>query len=185
MRSSDPGQDVDAALGDELRDAVYARLRTLAADARRGFFDMDTLGTTALVHEAWLRLRPEQHAAVGSGDDAARQNFFRLSASVMRRVLVDTLRRKTAAKRLQDPGEGPAQPAFDEELLALDAALKRLGEQSSRLVAVVECRYFAGYTQDETAELLGLTERTVRQDWHKARAMLKGFMDGSPALAGD
>lgn len=170
-----------------LQQAVYARLRALAADARRGFFGLDTMSTTALVHEAWLRLRPprgEDHG--GSTDPADREQFFRLSATVMRRVLVDALRRKTAAKRNPENAEpGESEAPFDGDLFALDRALDRLGKNNPRLVELVECRFFAGYTQEETAAILGLTERTVRRDWQKARAALRVLMDDDTPLAGN
>lgn len=166
----------------ELMPAVYARLRLLAADARRDFFGLETLNTTALVNETWLRIGRQ-------ADGIDRDRFFAFSATVMRRVLIDALRRKTADKRGAAEEvpleEHPVPVEAADGLLALDAALDRLAVRSPRLVEVVECRFFAGYSVEETADILDLNERTVRRDWDKARAYLKRMLDeDSPLAAG-
>lgn len=132
-----------------------------------------TLSTTALVHEAYLRLVDQSRARWTD-----RVHFFAVAARVMRRVLVDYARRYRAAKR---GGGAPhvdldqAEVPLDERsetLIALDAALDRLAGLNPRLSQVVECRFFGGMTEEETAEALGVTDRTVRRDWVKAKAWL-------------
>ena len=148
-----------------LRDIAHARLR----DQRAGH----TLNTTALVHEAYLRLLPYQDVQWKN-----RGHFFGAAAQTMRRILVDHARSKNAQKRqgehisLTLAGEGAADVSLD-HLLELDDALKRLEAQRPRWVRVVECRYFAGLTIQETADALGISHGTVSNDWQMARAWLK------------
>ena len=153
--------------------AAYDRLKALAAGVRGSFFAVETMNTTALVHEAYLRL--DQH------DRIDRPRFFALCAKMMRNILIDHVRRKHSQKRLPvsaEEWEGPERGDPGQEfLLALDQSLERLERINPRLVQVVECRYFAGYTTDETAEYLEVNEKTVRRDWTKARAMLRRFLD--------
>ncbi|MEM9303602.1 MAG: ECF-type sigma factor [Pseudomonadota bacterium] len=153
---------------DELLPVVYGRLHTLARSARRGTDRNSTLNTTALVNEAYARLKKVDGLDVGD-----RHRFFGLCARIMRRILIDHARQRSAAKRqvavdpsLEVSDTGP------ESLLAVDRALRRLGEKHPRLVELVEYRFFAGYTQEETAELLGVSDRTVRREWLKAKALL-------------
>ena len=132
-----------------------------------------TLRTTALVNEAYLRL---VNASRVQWQDRAQ--FFAAAAGSMRRILVDYARRFHAHKR----GGGRGAALLDEEsllieqraemLIALDEALDRLAAMDGRLCRVVECRYFAGLSDAETAEVLGVTARTVRRDWVKARGWL-------------
>lgn len=153
--------------------AAYDRLKALAAGVRGGFFAVETMNTTALVHEAYLRL--DQH------DGIDRPRFFALCAKMMRNILIDHVRRKHSQKRSPVPSEEWDRSGEDELghdfLLSLDQSLERLERINPRLVQVVECRYFAGYTTDETAEYLEVNEKTVRRDWTKARAMLRRFLD--------
>jgi RNA polymerase sigma factor (TIGR02999 family) len=142
-----------------------------------------TLQTTALVNEAYLRL-------VGS-DQVRWQNrahFFAVSAQVMRRILVDFARARTNLKR----GGGAAnRVTFDEavelvpgrrtDLVALDDALRALADLNARQSQIVELRYFGGLTEEETAEVLGISERTVRREWTLARAWLFRELGGQPA----
>ena len=157
---------------DRLYPLVYEQLRRIAHRRMRAERPGHTLGTTGLVHETYLRLvdqtRVEWHD---------RAQFYALAARAMRRVLVDYARRYRALQR----GGGLRQvPLTDdaalteqgESLLALDEALERLAALNGRLSQVVECRYFAGLTEDETAEVLGVTTRTVQRDWAKARGWL-------------
>jgi RNA polymerase sigma factor (TIGR02999 family) len=156
---------------DELRRAAHGKL-TLERPGH-------TLSTTALVHETYLRLAAQREVR---WEDKAQ--FFALSARAMRRILIDYARRhrqlrdavrydsadadtNRSAGAVRLPGADRA-----DELLALDDALDQLAKQDERLSQVVECRFFAGYTEDETAEVLGVTARTVRRDWSKARAYL-------------
>lgn len=160
-----------------LTEALYADLKRLAHSQRGRVGAGGTLQTTALVNEAWLRL-------MRAGGWQSREHFMNSAARAMRHILVDYARQRVADKR----GGGAAIESLDEQTAAEDAtllrgeppeqvvalndALERLAQLSPRLVQVVECRYFAGYSEQETAELLGLTERTVRRDWVKARAWL-------------
>lgn len=159
-------------LADELLPIFYADLRRLAHHERSRVGGGLTLQTTALVHEAYLKL----HRTRGWNDDA---HFLRAAALAMRHALINHAEARVAAKR----GSGARHISLtsalevavsedDESLLALDEALSRLAEQSPRLANVVECRYFAGYGEQETARALNVSERTVRRDWTLARAWL-------------
>lgn len=161
-----------AAAYGELRDLARARLR----DGGRG----TALGTTALVHECYLRL-----ARGGTLQPGDRRAFFAYAAQTMRSVIVDTVRRRLAERRggdlerlTLDTGIGEALPdAPATEVLRLHEALEALAATEPRLAQVVEMRYFGGYEEQEIAEALGLTDRTVRRDWVKARAMLAAMLD--------
>jgi RNA polymerase sigma factor (TIGR02999 family) len=162
---------VFALVYDHLRDAARAQL---ARDAR-GRDRAHTLSTTAVVNEAWLRLADPSRLDVHD-----RSHFLAIAARAMRQVLIQHARRFRAEKRgggavhldLDAVGGEVALGERAEQLLALDAALARLAELSPRLAQVVECRYFGGLTEPETADALGVNERTVRRDWVKARAWL-------------
>jgi RNA polymerase sigma factor (TIGR02999 family) len=147
--------------------ALYQELRRLAASQRRRFGSMaNTMGTTAVVHELYLRF-----ASNADIDIESQRHFFALAARMMRQILVDHARRRALAPIAMDPEFDLA----DEEAASVrevDEALQRLESFNPRLARVVECRYFAGYTELETAEILGITDRTVRRDWEKARAWL-------------
>jgi RNA polymerase sigma factor (TIGR02999 family) len=175
----------DAAALDRLAPLVYADLRRVARRQMGVERQGHTLSPTGLVHEAWLRLADQQAAAWGN-----RPQFFALAARMMRRVLVDHARRRHALRR-----GGAAQPvtlgALEQtlsgaaassdratELLALDEALERLGALEPRLAQVVEMRFFAGFTEAETAESLGVTPRTVARDWVKAKGWLFDALRG-------
>ena len=162
----------DGAALDRVYEALYQELRTVAraqlARHRRG-----TLNTGALVHESYLRLVDQTRV-----DLESRTHFLALSARAMRQILVDYFRRGSAEKR--GGGEAPLPLAEDlvagedrgGQILALDEALTRLAEQDSRLVSVVELKFFGGMSYDEIAENLGVAPRTVRRDWFKAKAWL-------------
>ena len=164
-------------LADELLPIFYADLKRLARRERARVGAGGTLHTTALVHEAYLKLRDTR-----SWNDEA--HFLRAAALAMRHALVNYAEARKAAKR---GGGAPHLPldealdvgvASDETLLALDEALQRLARQSARLARVVECRFFAGFDERETARALGLSERTVRRDWTLARAWLYRELSG-------
>ena len=164
---------VFALVYDHLRAAARAQLRRDGRYRAGGH----TLSTTAVVHEAWLRLADPARLDVRD-----RAHFLAIASRVMRQVLIQYARRFKAARR----GEGAVHLDLDEaergggvavddqadSLVALDEALQRLAELNPRLAQVVECRYFGGLTELETADALGVTERTVRRDWVKARAWL-------------
>jgi RNA polymerase sigma-70 factor, ECF subfamily len=155
---------------------IYDPLRAIAHRQLESERAGHTLQTTGLVHEAYLRLVDQQR--VDWGD---RTQFFSIAARIMRRVLVDYARKHRAARRggayrfvsLDDPDAGAIAAAERaEELIALDEALDRLAQKEERLSKVVECRFFAGLTEAETAAALGVTPRTVARDWVKARGWL-------------
>ncbi len=157
---------------DELSQVLYAELKGLAGTLRRNHRVGDTMNTTALVGEAYLKLRR-------SSKWESRQHFMRVAAHAIRQVLVDEARywlankRKAAQAAVQlDEVTEPGEEASDAFLIALDGALQSLEQLSPRLAQLVEFRYFAGYTDEEIAEMLGLTQRTLRRDWVKVRAWL-------------
>ena len=162
----------DRAVG-ELMASVYDELRVIARRQLRGRRPGDTIQTTALVHEAFLKL-----ARGDNPEYADRCHFFAVAATAMRQILVDHARRRASEKR----GGGWRQVDLEgarldvesqtELLLEIDDALEKLSALDPRLTRVVECRFFAGMTEPETAQALGITERTVRRDWVKARAWL-------------
>jgi RNA polymerase sigma factor (TIGR02999 family) len=166
----------------ELFNRLYADLKRLAhAQLSNGRRPGDTLDTTVLVHEAYLRLSGGEHL-----DAQSRAHFFNLAARVMRNVVVDFARRRDAEKRgaalrVSWP-EGLDPEARNEgsevDLLALDAALERLQTESPRLAQVVELRFFAGLALEEISGLLDVGERTLKRDWRKARAFLLAELNG-------
>ncbi len=163
--------DVDGVPSADLVQALYAELRAVASRERWKLGDVDTLQTTALINETWLKLH-----RVETWND--RQHFLRAAAVAMRYVLVDAARERYAAKRgggLADVTLSAAErvaDGSDESLLQLEATLARLQALDPRLAQVVECRFFAGFNELETAEALAISERTVRRDWLKAKAWL-------------
>jgi RNA polymerase sigma factor (TIGR02999 family) len=175
----------------ELRESVarlmpvlYADLKRIAHRERLNLFSPNTLTTTSLIHEAYVKLHNQPGFAT-HGD------FLRVAAVTMRHLLIDRVRAQMAAKR----GGGAAHVELNEEtdiavevqdeeiVLAIHEALSRLAGFAPRLAEVVQCRYFAGYTDAETAEALDVTERTVRRDWVAAKAWLaKELGDGVGGL---
>jgi RNA polymerase sigma factor (TIGR02999 family) len=168
--NADLGADARA-LADELFPLFYDELRQLAQRERRRVGAGATLQTTALVNEAYLKLRRGQKWQTDA-------HFLRASALAMRHALVNHAAACRAAKRgggeeaLPLPAALEVAVEWDASILALNEALGRLGNESPRLAQVVECRYFGGFTDTETACALGLSERTVRSDWTLARAWL-------------
>jgi len=157
---------------DRLLPLVYQELRRIAHRQLQGERPGHTLGTTGLVHEAYLKLVDQTRV-----DWRDRGHFFRAAAGAMRRLLVDYARGYRALRRgggLQriSLGEDVAVVEQGEMLVALDEALERLAGLNERLSQVVECRFFGGLTEEETTEALGVTSRTVERDWAKARGWL-------------
>lgn len=152
---------------------VYDELRRLAHRQRRAGREDDTLTTTALVHEVFLRLVDQSRA-----DLHDRGHFLAVAAMAMRQLLVDHARERQALKRggeLRRVDLDETTLAIDDQaqsLLELDDALTALAVIDVRLARVVECRFFGGLTEEETANVLGVTARTVRRDWTKARTLL-------------
>jgi RNA polymerase sigma factor (TIGR02999 family) len=152
---------------------VYDELRRIAHCHLLGQGEGHTLGTTGLVHEAYLRLADQTRVEWND-----RRHFYAAASRAMRHILVDHARRHYAVKR------GGGRPVIElvegtvaveeraELLVALDEALQRLEALDERLGRVVECRFFAGLSEEETAEVLGVTARTVRRDWTKAKGWL-------------
>lgn len=166
---------VTSELAATLLPAAYARLRAIAAGQRRRL-PVDTLNTTALVNEAFLRLTPEK-------SPINREHYFALFATVVRHALIDHIRARRSQKRdVSVVSLGDAQPlAFEardmDRLLAIDTALTEMRAHHHRLVQVVEMRFFAGFENQEIADFLGVTEKTVRRDWLQARALLAEVLD--------
>jgi RNA polymerase sigma factor (TIGR02999 family) len=173
------GGDPDAA--DRLFAAVYPELRRMAHRHLQGERPGHTLGTTGLVHETYVRLVDLRRV-----EWQDRGHFFRVASAAMRRILVDYARKHRAARRgggLRAELLEDRIPAAErgELVLALDEALDRLTALSQRLGHVVECRFFGGLTEEETADALGVTTRTVQRDWAKARAWLYAELRDAPA----
>ena len=151
------------AAADRLVPVLWDDLRLVARRERRRVQAGHTLQTTALVSESWLKLRKREEFL---SDD----HFLRAAAIAMRCVLIDHARARLSAKRGSgkvDPLTDDIEPYWesDERLIELDEALRRLGERSPRLAEVVELRFFGGYTEIQTAGILGINDRTVRRDW--------------------
>jgi RNA polymerase sigma-70 factor, ECF subfamily len=165
-------RDGDTNAMDRLFTLVYEELRRMAHAQLRRERPGHTLGTTGLVHETYVRLVDQTRV-----EWRDRGHFFVAAAWAMRRILVDYARRNRAARR----GGGSVRLTLNEDLpaaergemlLALDEALDRLAALDQRLSQVVECRYFVGLTEQETADALGVTRRTIQRDWAKARGWL-------------
>lgn len=164
---------------DRLLPLVYQELRHIARRQLRRLRPGDTLATTGLVHEAYIKLVDGDRA-----DWNDRNHFYSIAARAMRQVLVNRVAYKQAGKR--GGGRAPVtlhesqllEPPPATRLLELDAALHRIGELDPRLPRIVECRFFAGLTESETAQALGISERTVRRDWQRARAWLQEELSG-------
>jgi RNA polymerase sigma factor (TIGR02999 family) len=164
--------------GPESLDAVtalaYRELRAIAHVRLMARGPQGTLSTTALVHEAYLKLA--DHARAGWTN---RAHFLAVASLAMRHVLVDRARERSALKRggeHQRVTLDEVEVSVDAEpdvLLQLNDALDELAKFDARLAKVVECRFFGGLTEQETADALGLTTRTVRRDWVKARVLLR------------
>lgn len=169
-----PSTGPDSARGDvdALISSVYDELRALAISILQGDTPSPTLQPTALVHEVYLRMLEQRRLAWQD-----RQHFFRIAARVMRRVLIDHWRAKRARKRSAEirvelTDDVAVSEAFDLDFLALDDALHKLEHLDAQQAQIVELRFFAGLTVDETAEAIGVAPITVKRDWALARAFL-------------
>ncbi len=166
----------DANAGSELFPIVYAELRRLARGYMRHERPDHTLQSTALIHEAYLRLANQKGAEWQN-----RTQFFAVAAHMMRRILVDYARSRAYQKRGRaianvtlDVGENALiAPERGLELVALDSALGRLAAFDARKARVVELRYFGGLEAQEIAEVLGVSAVTVTRDWKMAKAWLR------------
>ena len=165
----------DASAAEALLPMAYEELRRIAAQKMASERAGHTVQATALVHEAYLRLVGPDGEAVGWN---SRGHFFAAAAQAMRRILIESARRKLTTKR----GEGAAHTAIDdkeiefavpsEEIVAVDEALKKLEEEDPHLAKIVMLRYFAGMTIPETASTLGVSTSTLDRHWQCAKAWL-------------
>lgn len=175
-------EERDETVVDVLFDRVYDQLCDLAHQQLDRLRPGHTLNTTALVHEAYLKL-VDQSAA----DWTDRTHFFSVAAKAMRHIIINYARDRAAEKR----GGGAEHVEFDERLMApqesaralvaVDRALNRLAEQDERMARVVELRFFGGLTQEESAAVLDVSSRTVRRDWRTAKAWLSKALSGKTA----
>jgi RNA polymerase sigma factor (TIGR02999 family) len=172
LRQFDPA---DAAAVKQLYTLVYTELRKLAAAKMARERPGHTLQPTALVHEAWLRLGGDRQPAWRN-----RAQFFAAAAEAMRRILIENVRRKRAARRgggveqtsLDADAFGIASPLPDEDLLALSEAMDQLSAHDPRKAEIIKQWYFVGLTLAEAAELMGISEATAQRDLVYAKAWL-------------
>ncbi|MGE3181774.1 MAG: sigma-70 family RNA polymerase sigma factor [Phycisphaerae bacterium] len=165
----------DSSASDFLLPLVYDELRELAASFFRGRNANETLQPTALVHEAYVKL-----VAGATPEWANRKHFFCVAARAMRQLLTDNARRRKTEKRggnlgrvtLHDSSAATDQ-MFDVDIVELDEAISRLASLDERQARIVELRFLAGLSVEETAEALDISERTVKLDWQMARAWLR------------
>ena len=167
----------DSKAAQQLLPLVYDELRKLAAQKLANEKPGQTLQPTALVHEAYLRLVGSQSEDAQLPSYKDRGHFFAAAATAMRRIIIDTARRKKTGKRggafQRQPLEAIAAPEADEEMLALDEALDKLTIQDPAKARLVELRYFAGLTGEQAAAVLGISPTTADRHWAYARAWLQ------------
>lgn len=181
LRAADPAQQGSP---DQLLPLVYDELRRLAARRLRRQDGPVTLQPTALVHEAWLRLA---HQGERNWND--RQHFFRAAALAMRHILVDLARKKATRKRgnnaervdIADLNLSSPQP--DERVLLVNEALTRLEAEDPDSARLITYKFFGGFTNEEIAEMLGISERTLNRQWAYARACLLRLVQQSSGEA--
>lgn len=164
----------DPAAHEALLPMIYTELRRIARRQRALQRSSETLNTTALVHEAYLKLVDVKHLEIND-----RNHFFAIAARAMRQIIIDYARERTAKKR----GGGAVRVSLDhaelsvagqaETLIAIDAALVKLSEFNERLTRVFECRFFVGLSEQETSAVLALPLRTVQRDWMKSKTWLR------------
>jgi RNA polymerase sigma factor (TIGR02999 family) len=165
--------DGDRGALDRLFPLVYKELKHLAEQQMRRERAWHTLGASGLINEAYLKLVDQPKT-----DFSGRDHFFAVAARAMRQILIDYARKRGAGKREGErkrttfDGKPIGSDSPLEELIALDEALERLDRVDARMRRIVEYRYFLGMTEQQTAELLGVAQRTVQREWVKARAWL-------------
>ena len=165
--------------GEDLFELLYHELRRLARSRLASGGRNVLLDTTALVHESFLRLQ-----GAGKVNLVDRNHFMAYAATAMRSVIVDYVRQRAAEKRggdvdhvTLDTGVAESIGATDQEIVDVHEALEALGKVDQRLVQVVEMRYFAGLSDDEIGAALGVTGRTIRRDWERARLLLAEMLE--------
>lgn len=169
-------RDGDGDAYDRAVEMLYGELHGLAHHQLARFHGNATLQTTAVVNEAYLKLRESSSGAVD------RKHFLGIAAKAMRHVVIDYARRRSAEKRGGDlvrvdyDDADAAVAAQADQILLIEEALRSLTKVSERLVKVFECKFFAGLDDDETAATLGLSKRTAQRDWMKARALLADIL---------
>lgn len=172
--------NIDAGAREDALELLYAELKRHAARHLRGERAEHTLCTTALVHESYLRL------AAQGGVWQNRAQFLAVASRMMRRILVDHARARSAGKRavlfVELDEESAAEPSRSADLLELDEALDDLSREDERAARLVELRYFSGMTQDEAAATLSVSAATVARDWQFARAWLFRRLRSADAL---
>ena len=166
--------DGDSQAADQVVALLYSELQRLARSRLRRSGELTLLDTSALVHESYLRIQ-----GAGEPEFADRKHYLAYAAKVMRSIVIDMVRARQADRRgggaLQvtlNTAIGDAVPIQEDEVLRVHEALDELHGVDERLAQVVEMRYFAGLTETQIAECLGVTERTVQRDWQKARLFL-------------
>ncbi|MEM1262854.1 MAG: ECF-type sigma factor [Pseudomonadota bacterium] len=174
-------RDGDNAAAEAVFTAIYGELRRLAQSHRRQWLGNDTINTTALINEAYLKLAGHGHA-----DWQNRTHFYATASRAMRQVLMNYAEKAGAAKR----GGGEAAIAIDDvplagdstadELLRLLEQIQPLEQSDPRRCRIVECRVFGGLSVPETAEALGISPATVKREWRIAAALLKRGIDEDP-----
>ncbi|WP_395373652.1 ECF-type sigma factor [Marinicella sp. W31] len=160
---------------------VYHQLKAMAHRVKSEHQSGQTLNTTALVHDAFIKIKKHGQLSI-----QGRQHFYRIAAQCIRQLLVDAARARMAGKRsgeritLDEAIELPRlnhQETSALEIIDIDAALKQLKQHSPRLVQIVEGHFFAGYSFTEVADILNVSESTVMRDWKKARAWLYAHLN--------
>jgi len=170
----------DKAAENALFEALYHKLHSLALQCLRSEPIGQSLGPTALVHEAYLRFHRSERIELTN-----RAHFLALAARVMRRVLVDRARARRSEKRggdlvrVDEPDSLIKTESDADKILAVDVALDELTRQSPRQAQLVELRYFAGFSLEESAAVMDISERTARREWQVARTRLRMAIDGA------
>ena len=170
----------DSTAAEQLLVLVYDELRRLAASKLSQESPGQTLQPTALVHEAWLRLVGDQAPSFKN-----REHFFRASAEAMRRILIDRARRRHTKRhggsyqRVDFEGLDLAAPAADDQLLAVNEALDKLAREHPVQAELVKLRYFAGLTNEEVSQVLGISLSTAKNYWTFSRAWLLNEIEGN------
>ena len=170
----------DSEILPELFSHVYQELRQIAAREKRRFFNCETINTSALVNEVYLKL-----VSLEKLDLENREHFFAVAAMAMRQILINYAEQKGAKKRGGDQQRvtlmtmGGSQDVDIETLLSINSALEQLQTIDAKLATLVEMRFFAGMSETEIAKVMDITTRTVRRNWSKARALLQQILENS------